>query len=1175
MKIHKRGPTCIRPVLRVLGFVLTVTVPACPQQVPTPWALVCSKATCLTGSALTTKPLLPGQSLSISASDAVHPQLLAPVRNVTHTLALGRWTAESGDLDVLLRGAELEDSRGYLPAASYAKLASALERFPERRAELRSVLERGLTVSIRDADFVRAEWFGTRLRAVGGGKAISLLNETHKMPRSSVVIPGGMKALMFAARGRGPGSPERFLPEYVRTVLDQCFLATSASNETVDRIRDHFWCIRALEALGTRSGAKVSFSLSARDEHSRQQAGKVLDLLGWQLELRDGNLVVSAAERGSRARHQINASSLDVDELAMQEDLLNGRVFSFAITDDTVPVLLGERTWLDLLGRSAYEGGLAEALACNLKLAETYAGLSGLDDETIAALVSGVGLQDLLGRYAENLYLFSSALAVAAGRVLLPGGDAAEGTWRSLVNRSPSEPARFFSSLLRTDDGMLLAYYFILSQLDWAHQQFFTRSPSRTADVYRLFKDSIRTSYGIKRSLRDVPFADFLGDVPLDPGGRVLFPGGPEPWIVAKGQGSVSFIGRPPMPFPGAAAPGLEDEILVRLARTRYEQNCTQRSELDDFLAVARVEARRVRPMDARTALLLAQQFSRHRPVWPYFTVFTDLGYDEYSQFFSLCDRLGGYPPLRANDYFGQLASLLELLSLLHQAGRIDPAQATEFFRLLCRRFANAEQPEQFATASLDLIRELLRMATGKAARDTDAAVLNLLTDTSAPLRLEWKGKTYDLDPAAAHRFKYQRVLQLQKVTRLDPLLSIYDSLRDLAVQEGARADRVSRIKAAAAELQTVALPDSLPRRMRVTRNLESFQTDKVLQLIARLRDASPQGENLAILSRQIMAALSPQVRLALSGIVYAYYMDPEDLLVSEDPLFLRKHQFASLGTQTISRRGFAEQQLVEHQEAGAYLVGCFAGFGEMAGEVALAATQQYAGGAKLFATAQMDALRITRWNKVGDDDLRLIGLKIRGAREWIVESALNSDLRSALSAATLGLLSPSRRSRLLRSLDTREWGDTWQCVTLSDLYFLGDEFLRRYAGVPLYSPTFDALREAAAHDPRQPDWLGQDLQELTYFSYPHLVRLAPYEKYEPILPPIKLAERASEFKLYMADFAYRSGIPSRALEILAEPLARAAFRDLTLTDHRDWRAVLDAYSRLDESMLERVIQGP
>src|SRR6185369_4284333 len=99
-------------------------------------------------------------------------------------------------------------------------------------------------------------------------------------------------------------------------------------------------------------------------------------------------------------------------------------------------------------------------------------------------LVQLIGMKRLAEKYATALELYSSCLQIAEGRVQVPGGASAAPVWAALVKAQPSDPRRFLRELLDKDDGKLLRFYFLLSQLDMRRQRFFTASAKRTTAFY-------------------------------------------------------------------------------------------------------------------------------------------------------------------------------------------------------------------------------------------------------------------------------------------------------------------------------------------------------------------------------------------------------------------------------------------------------------------------------------------------------------------------------------------------------------------------------------------------------------------------------------------------------------------------------------------------------------------
>jgi hypothetical protein len=260
-------------------------------------------------------------------------------------------------------------------------------------------------------------------------------------------------------------------------------------------------------------------------------------------------------------------------------------------------------------------------------------------------------------------------------------------------------------------------------------------------------------------------------------------------------------------------------------------------------------------------------------------------------------------------------------------------------------------------------------------------------------------------------------------------------------------------------------------------------------------------------------------------------------------------------------------------EKAGSYFTGGFADFGDAAGAAAAQSAKLGGDNAEYVASKQMAALRVTDWTGLRNEDLRLLGLKVTVAREWMVRAAEKPELQAALAEDTLGLLSLNRRADLLGALAAGNWTSVWSLATLSDLYFLGDRYLDRYPNDPWQSPAVSALRQLApGNDGSRLQILGGELNAMFGCSHPHLRSAPPYEEYEKELLGLRLAERSSEFKLYLAKYADVAGVPAAALGALAEPAARAILKRLALSDIHDWRSVSAAYAALDEKVVEGVL---
>jgi hypothetical protein len=940
-----------------------------------------------------------------------------------------------------------------------------------------------------------------------------------------------------------------------------------AAKAYVETIQQHFQLVSALEALGTRDHDRVKFRLSLEDKKTQKQTEKILNLLGWKLRANKNTTTLDAGEKAGQAKRQETTSALGIDEAGMREALEARKNFTLEIRDEPAPVLLGEDAWRKAFyAKENLAGGFAEAMTRDLRMAKLYAGLSMMDKDALTALLAGADLKKLADKYGDLIFWYSPALALRQGHAAVPGGPHAEPIWEKIASGSPARPTQFFRMLLEKDDGKLLSFYATLAQLDLTHQQFFTRNQSRTSKFYELFRQSSEVAYGVGKETNRTTFFEFLREVPLDRDGNVDFPGSPELWMVAKGQASESSIARHLKKVSKVAAPDEEDEILLRLARTHYKSSQSSFSELDNFVAVVRIDGHRSDPLDDGSALLLADQFTENRASYPYFACLTGLTRSGFQSFFNMSAKLKAMPEVGLNSVLGEFHAIAQMLCLTQESGALPGKLAAEIFGQLAEKFSQAASQADFASASLDALRKML--PPGEA--DPDEAIRTLLLGRPSPISFDLDGASYQTDWIERRDSDFRHVMELQKVTPLAVLYRMYDAAHDLVANRGNVAEKIRILETGSAALPMVDVPKTMRIKGKLREDLQAFQKPAAISEITKLRQKSGKGKlnkkDIEKLCVGLLADINPQVRIALTGILYAYYFRPGDLLISEDPLFLRKHQFVELGSgeRQSPFRNFPDLEL-SSEDAGSYLKGGFAAFSPLAGRVAASGSHRGANSDMVFA-AQIGSLRATDWRSIDDHAVLIFGLKVRLAREWIERASRSPELLSDLADGAVGVLSLSRRSNLLNALRAGDWQAVWQSVTLSDLYFLSDSYLARYREDPWDASVIRYLRRMAPDaGTAQLVRLGASHPYLIGCDHSHLARLAPYEEYERVMMPNAMAERVSEFKLYLMEYAGEAGIPAAALGAIAEPAAVEVLRKMQMSDTKDWRAVALAYSIVGE----------
>jgi tetratricopeptide (TPR) repeat protein len=1076
---------------------------------------------------------------------------------------LEQGAAAVADPELFARLATVEDSYGGSAAQAYSRLVEVLGASSPQRLP---ALERGFIVSVRDGDPKRAEEFAAMLESAGHPEFHHSLS-TEQKEAGNTLVAGGLDALAFVAHAKEGVPRERFFVEYCRALIERvCSGPGCKDKEYVEAIDEHFQRVSALEALGKRTGNSVTITLSLKGKGERRDTEKALNLLGVKLRNAEGHIELDRAEKKGQVKKQETTSALAVDELGIQEAFQKGMPYPLEIRDEAAAVYPSEQIWREnFYSGGGGAGGFATALLHLPKMARLYVGLSSLDRRTVTALLSAVNIKTLEEHDADLIYSYAAAFALQGSHAAVPGGLRAEPIWASLAGADPAQPGPFFAALLRHSEGKLLAFFFTLSQLDRPHQAFFTSRASRTSQFYKFFSETEEMRRGASSMIGNSAFMEFLRSIPLDADGHVDFPGSAEVWIVAKGRSTnAGQTAKMLTKVAKAAAPDLEDEILLRLVQTHYKGKLAKQTELANFLAVARIDAHRANPLDEQSALVLAQNYPDLYSSYAYFTDITAIGSEDFARFFAAMQQIQSHPALDANLQLGQIHSLVEWISLLARRRAIGPDDAAKLFRFVSDRFADASGPAAYTAASLDSVRAILPFCEpAQQASTADERIRRCLLGP-------------DMQPRDRRSVEYQRVLELQKIPSLDALLSIYERSRTLT-RDGTGS--VTALQKAASTFQIIELPKNSKLAAREKEVITRYDPAPVLKIIGQLTAKTaknkPNPRDVEKLSQELSTELQPQVTLALAGQIYAYFLRPADLLVSEDPLLIRKHHYFGFGSTVQYLEKLPESAFDPSSTGGgSNFVGGFAQFGLASGTAAGAGWKTSGSAGEEAIGAQIAAIRGATWERIDESDQRLVGLRCTLAREWIEESASHPEAFEALSDETMGLLSLSRRADLLSAIETRNWPRAWDAVTLPDLFSLAGKFLTRFPNDPWPSPTLTALRQAAAvNDGSRLNILGAIHYHSFGCNHPHLLPDAPYEEYERHMFPAEIAERVAEFKLFLVYLADGMGVEPSALARVAEPLAAKAFRNAKMMDAHDWRAVTAAFSSIRPVDLQEALR--
>jgi VWFA-related protein len=665
------------------------------------------------GAAATTQSLI--------AADTKHAYPEARVLSAVALYQMRDFDSAQAQIDQAIR----LDKRRELPRAEYilGLILEAKGDYPTAGQHLRTYVQQHPRA--KDVAAVNQ-----RLANLGKAPLADLSTEVSTLDlrmaaAGEAPVPGGIKAFSAVAQLQGAPSYEDFFLEYCRAITADGLRAISPTKEAGDEVRAFISAVAALENLGERRDNGTLVRLSMANEEQIRKSRAILAELGWKLVPKGDSYSVEPGDRPHDGFRQPVLMALGVDELGLRQAIRETRDFEFQIPREDGRLVGGAAWGLLLKGVPDMPGGPVEMFIKDWRFARVYSGLGAMDNDSAAAVVSAIGLANLIVKYSTLMSEYGDAVALADKRVAVPGGVKALPAWAKLAGANPQTPGPFLRALFEKDQGRLLAFYYDLTRADAAHQQYFTQTSERAEAFYKWYRDSAPPS-GLLRT-PDRWQAKILQALPLDASGGVVFPGGREAW---------------------AAGAGSDDEILLH------------RAPLEALAAVALLEAKRGTPVSASAAQLLAQHYNQWRNLFPYFEKLPGLEAPEFSALAGFADDAAKASAARRNLSLGEWHSLVELIVLGAQAGSLSSSQAAQAFRQACEAM-------QSPNPSAQAIAAVRAMAGG--ASDLDEAL------ASRFLRLD-----------GARREAFESIKRLQNVPALDKLGEPPDAAKTLAALSGA-----------------------------------------------------------------------------------------------------------------------------------------------------------------------------------------------------------------------------------------------------------------------------------------------------------------------------------------------------------------------------------------------------
>src|SRR3984885_13665032 len=316
----------------------------------------------------------------------------------------------------------------------------------------------------------------------------------HPSPiENTVIIPGPLRSFLRMAGVSQQISPVDVLPLVARNAYSTGYL-NGVPTEYLRLLDRYLHQARELQMLAGSGGVIHIANCS--------DAEPLLSILGYRAKPSCGQkgstLMTSDPERA------FLTTDSGFPLTALEEALEKGETFTYAFPESRVPVLFNENAWKSLsLAKNRGSQTLVDILLHEPAVDRLYWALSNTDSETRIALERSPGLGRLLP-YGPVLDFYGTQIYIRDGRVVVPGGSAAEPGWRDLVGASPRSPGDFFLRLVDTDNGWLAVYFDTISRVNATQQAYLTTSP-RLRRLYEAFREPEPKAFPARAVFRKAP----------------------------------------------------------------------------------------------------------------------------------------------------------------------------------------------------------------------------------------------------------------------------------------------------------------------------------------------------------------------------------------------------------------------------------------------------------------------------------------------------------------------------------------------------------------------------------------------------------------------------------------------------------------------------------------------
>jgi hypothetical protein len=961
-------------------------------------------------------------------------------------------------------------------------------------------------------------------------------------------IPGPLRSFLRMAGISQKISPEEVAPLLARNVFQMGYDGQGTRRHPTEFLLLLIRYVQQARELSALAGPDGVLRVS-----TCEKAGPLLKVLGYRTRADCGqHNIFLQTDDPQRAFLTVDSG---FPLLRLEQSLGDAQTFTYPFASTRVTALLADGDWSRK--GNAKDWDLLDALLRDPALARFYCAFARMDSETQVALRQTQALKKIIP-FAATLDFYGAHIRIRSGRVLVPGGPAAEEGWKDLVGAAPDVPSEFLPRLLSKDNGWLAAYFDSLSRVNQLQQMYFTEAGQlrRNYEALRGKDTTPSAASGVFRP--DSGLLLLVTRVRWEPNGDPRVPGNLDAWRKILSQKHDSKVFRDwGKRSAHLDSPGQLLETMFGISRVQ-----TDSGPLQAYLLLSEMDARRPQGhrLSPETVTLLAGKLADFSDQYLIFSEFPDLSDASITGFLSTAASLGkiSNKSLRGNA-LGTFQATVGLWQVLARQGQIPSAELNDSWRRLIKPFGIVASSTQLFDAGRGSLRELLLVATSKPDVSQDE-IIGLL---AGPPQMTPEGQRMHQLLAG----KIRSVLDEQRLVSLDAVLALGDALHDVAHVK----DAADTLLPLARELREFEMPQPIFRASERDEWAAGIYNNRHTELqmrtdLAKVIKSPASPAQLA----EARGQLAPFLRDTLVGLNYAYYEPPGAQILHHNPLFVRSHDFAGVTVLGMEHVWQAPQLFGVGSPAGggAHLVGSLADLPY----VLATAEQDFIAPENVQALIWREVVPglltnaiVPRWWDVSRNELHAVTLYQQAGEELLAASVRDEELRNNVMRILNDRMSPQTSEHLERALRAGNLADVLPRLMPADTFYLAAEYRRRF---PHQGDSFGSagkeLENLCQHYPADVSWerLSRD------FGVPHpifgrsygreLLNLAPFPAFTGYSSRL-LAESWDSNNLYWARLVDEQGYTPVMLNRLVPELTRRMVEKIFATDMEDWPALLRA----------------